>query len=609
MLGLVDNLLLKLRFREKGILLVSIPLAFEIVFVALLSISYAEAQNEARIAEHGRRVLTIMDAITTATFAVGASFFVGSSTDPGVMRTRFETFEKTLEDLLDSLIQESKPYKDEEKFVNQLVTATRDLQQHAGRIKQILDDPLQMISPAEFRNSRKQANRSLHNLADAIDKLNMYEHSAAGSRLAQARGSRQRLHAVLYAGVAFNVLLSVWLAVVFGRQITQRLAVVGRNAVRMSRQDNLSETVDGADELADLDRLLHQSSRMLIETTRRERAMIDNTVDVICAFSPELEFLSANAALKSQWGWSPGDVKQTSLIDLILADHRDRFRQQTTLCKSLAGGTSFECTVVRSDGSLLETRWSVLWSEFDSSYFAIVHDVQEEKETDRLRKQFFSMVTHDLRSPLANVRSFVEMMENGTYGAINDAGQAKLARINHSLEYMIKLTEDLLEIGRLQSGKVQMAADRIDAEILIDECCAVVDALPESKRVRLKTHIDPGSVVIGDNLRVKQVLVNLMTNAIKFSPAGSEIELSCRRNNDKVTFSVKDQGPGLSEEDCKRVFEPYAQAASEHERRGFGLGLAIARAVVEGHGGNIGVESRLGEGCHFYFDLSAPPHE
>lgn len=605
MLGVVDNLLLKLRFREKGVLLVSIPLLCEIVFVTFLSISYSEAQNEAGIAEHGRRVLTITDAITTAIFAVGASFFVSSTLDPGVMKARFETFESTLENLMATLIAESKPYKDEAVFVTALVESTRDLQEHANRMRVILEDPLQMVSQSAFRASRKRANRSLHNLADAIDKLNMYEHTTAGSRLAQARGSRTRLHYVLYAGVIFNILLSIWLAVVFGRQVTQRLAVVGRNAIRMSRQEQLQESVAGADELADLDRLLHKLSGMLTETMRRERAMIDNTHDIICAISPELHVLRTNSAMQSQWGWMQEQVEQTLVMDLVLADQRDLFKSQMAACRQSAGGTTFECSVMRSDGGLIESRWSVLWSEFDQSYFAIVRDVGEEKEADRLRKQFFSMVTHDLRSPLANVKSFIQMMENGVYGDLNGKGEAKVARINQSLTYMIRLTEDLLEIGRLQSGKVSLALERIDAELLIDDCCAILDSLPESKTINLKTSIEPGCFVLGDVLRVKQVLVNLMTNAIKFSPPGSQIELHCEKQEEMVRFVVKDNGPGLTAEECRKVFEPYVQAASGQERKGFGLGLAIARAVVDGHGGKIGVTSVSGQGASFFFELPA----
>lgn len=603
MLGAIDNLLLKLRFREKGVLLVSIPLLFEIVFVTFLSISYAEAQNEARIAEHGRRVLTITDAITTAIFAVGASFFVSSTLDPGVMKARFDTFESTLEGLISTLVAESKPYKDEAKFVEGLVESTRELQEHANRMRAILEDPLQMVSQSAFRASRKKANHSLHNLADAIDKLNMYEHTTAGSRLAQARGSRQRLHFVLYAGVIFNILLSIWLAVVFGRQVTQRLAVVGRNAIRMSRQETLQESVAGTDELADLDRLLHNLSGLLTETMRRERAMIDNTADVICAISSDLQVLRTNAAMQAQWGWTQEAVEQASLVELVLADQRDLFKNQMAVCRQSPGGTTFECSVMRSDGGLIESRWSVLWSEFDQSYFAIVRDVGEEKETDRLRKQFFSMITHDLRSPLANVKGFLQMMENGSYGQLNEKGQAKIARIEQSLGYMIRLTEDLLEIGRLQSGKVSLALESIDAELLIDECCAILDSLPESKTIKLKTNIEPGCFVLGDVLRVKQVLVNLMTNAIKFSPSGSQIELHCLKQDDMVKFVVKDSGPGLTPDECRKIFEPYVQAASGQERKGFGLGLAIARAVVDGHGGKIGVTSDPGQGASFYFEL------
>ncbi|MBX9687707.1 MAG: PAS domain S-box protein [Candidatus Obscuribacterales bacterium] len=603
--GFIDALLLNLPFKQKGILLIAVPLLFEILFIILLSFSYAKAEAESRRADHGRRVLAITDAMTSSTFALGASLFVDPSSNFEAYQNRFKALELSLQTLTASLIKETKSYPDESKYTNEITRCLGELQQRANALKEIAQDPLQMISRSEFRKSRVAARQSIHKLAGALDEIITYQGTVSGARLKRAQEARQQLNLLLYAGVAANVGLCIWLALLFSAQITRRIEIVSRNAVLMSRRQHPEEIVLGKDELAELDKLIHQLADMLIESSRRERALVDNTIDVILSLTGDLRVLAVNAASDKQWGWPPESLVSMSVSELILAEHKDSFANSLEAASRNSGeGRHFECSLVRRDGSILESRWSVFWSEREKAYFAIVRDVGEERRLEQMRKQFFSMVTHDLRSPLANMKLFLHMLGEGAYGEINKTGIKRLDNLNNSLEFLTTLTGDLLELSKMQTKGLSLSLQKIAADSLVDDCCAMIETLAESRSVKLKVLLSSSRPIYGDFVRLKQVLANFLSNAIKFSPEGSTIVLKMETVNDMRRVSVLDQGKTLSPEDCKQLFDAFVQADNQKHVpiKGFGLGLSIAKTIIEAHSGKIGVDIE-DEGTCFWFEV------
>ncbi len=608
--GFFDRLLLNMKFRQKGFFLVAVPLIFEIVFVLALSYSYAKAEAESRRAEHGRRVLAITDAMTSSIFALGASLFVDPSTNPQAFESRFKTLELSLESLAGSLWKETKEFPDEAKYSREIASCLQNLQSRATALKAVLKDPLQMISKTEFRNSRILARESIHKLAAALDQLVSYQEKVSGRRLRKAQEARRQLNLLLYLGVAANTFLCIWLSLLFSAQITRRLALVSRNAVSMSKREAPAEILSGNDELAELDELIHKLSGMLIESTRREKALIDNTFDVILSLTSELRFSALNAACKRQWGWEPELLIGSAADELVLAEQRQNFKKHMDQARKLQAVSEFQCSIVRQDSSILDSRWSVLWSEAEQSYFAIVRDIGEELRSEQMRKQFFSMLTHDLRTPITNVKLFTHMLEEGEYGELNQAGLKRIAKLNESLDFLSSLTNDLLDLSKMQSKGLTLSLEHFNLDILIDECCAMVENLAQSRKIKLDLELDSEIIINGDFLRLKQVLANFLTNAIKFSPLDSSVRLKAGKSKELIKIAVIDSGKSLSPEDCKRLFEPFEQTASAKNAsiKGFGLGLSIAKNIVEAHSGRIGVEL-LEEGTCFWFELPAAATE
>ena len=212
------------------------------------------------------------------------------------------------------------------------------------------------------------------------------------------------------------------------------------------------------------------------------------------------------------------------------------------------------------------------------------------------------MVTHDLRTPITAIRHTVEMMSSGMVGNISaDAGKM-LNRVGVATTRMMLLINDLLDIEKIKTGMMRMECSIVMVSDLYELCSHTVEGLLAEKSITLNTD-DSELEVYADADRIAQVLVNLVSNAVKFSPHNSKIDLSANLSGDFVEISVRDSGRGIPSHMLTSVFERFQQveSADSRERGGSGLGLAICKAIVEMHGGKIWVESVESEGSTFKF--------
>ncbi|HEX6159713.1 MAG TPA: ATP-binding protein, partial [Thermoanaerobaculia bacterium] len=228
----------------------------------------------------------------------------------------------------------------------------------------------------------------------------------------------------------------------------------------------------------------------------------------------------------------------------------------------------------------------------------------ESQQAVRAREEVLAIVSHDLRNPLNAVTlgaSLLQMSET-----LSDDDREQVDTIVLSGKRMSRLIEDLLDITRLEGGKrLPIDPARVEARDLFDESYELFRAQASAQSVTLQFHVAEGlPAVHADRHRVMQVLSNLIGNALKFTPAGGIINARAEQRGDVVQFLVSDTGPGIPKEHLADVFSPYWQA-KRAERLGAGLGLPIAKGIVESHGGKIWAESEPGEGTRFYFTLPA----
>jgi signal transduction histidine kinase/DNA-binding response OmpR family regulator len=227
----------------------------------------------------------------------------------------------------------------------------------------------------------------------------------------------------------------------------------------------------------------------------------------------------------------------------------------------------------------------------------LFHDAQQ---ATRARDQMLGVVAHDLRNPLSTIRLAAELLLD----LVPDAGHRKhLSTLHRSALRMNELIQDLMEITSIESGKLVLATRPERVSALLAEAGSMLRPLAQAHGLTLETRVDEGvSAVEGDSRRLLQVISNLAGNAIKFTPEGGRIEVSATLADGEVRFDVMDTGPGIAPEQLPHVFGRFWQA-DRGDRRGIGLGLSIARGIVEAHGGRIWVESDLGEGSTFSFTV------
>ncbi|MEX2125504.1 MAG: GAF domain-containing protein [Woeseia sp.] len=220
----------------------------------------------------------------------------------------------------------------------------------------------------------------------------------------------------------------------------------------------------------------------------------------------------------------------------------------------------------------------------------------------RARDDMIAVVSHDLRSPLQSISSAATLLEFESQGGSADRS---LEAIKLATSQMDRLLQDLLDLSLIDAGQLTVTRELTETATLIDEARTMFDPLARERSVRLECNVAESLPQIRiDRNRMQQALANLLGNALKFVPAGGKIVLSASRTGDSVRVAVSDTGPGIAEEDLARVFDRFWRADRRRER-GIGLGLTVAQGIVQAHGGQIGVESRKGEGSTFYILLDA----
>ncbi|ESQ98718.1 sensor histidine kinase [Stutzerimonas chloritidismutans AW-1] len=237
----------------------------------------------------------------------------------------------------------------------------------------------------------------------------------------------------------------------------------------------------------------------------------------------------------------------------------------------------------------------------------VMHDITERKRIERLQREFISTVSHELRTPLTSITGALALICSNVMGEVPESMLELLDIAQQNSQRLGALIDDLLDMEKLHAGKMRFDMLEQPLPPLLELALRSNGSYAERHGVQLHLGACPAVSVTVDAMRVQQVLSNLLSNAAKFSPAGEQVELSAQFSDGRVRVSVRDQGPGISDEFHARVFQKFAQADSSDSRQqgGTGLGLAISKELIEHMGGHIGFESEPGRGACFWFELPA----
>jgi signal transduction histidine kinase/CheY-like chemotaxis protein len=229
---------------------------------------------------------------------------------------------------------------------------------------------------------------------------------------------------------------------------------------------------------------------------------------------------------------------------------------------------------------------------------------EEVERGSKFKDQFLSTMSHELRTPLNAVLGFSDLLADERYGPLNDRQQRYVAHIHTGGKHLLKLISDILDLSKIEAGRMELTREDVPVASAFGEVISALYPLAEKKSQALLQQVEPHLHVHADAMRFKQILMNLVANAIKFTPESGRIELVARQVDQQVRMEVRDNGPGIPPDQQQRIFEAFVrltQTGSATE--GTGLGLAITSRLVELHGSKLGIESRPGEGTCFYFSL------
>jgi signal transduction histidine kinase len=222
-------------------------------------------------------------------------------------------------------------------------------------------------------------------------------------------------------------------------------------------------------------------------------------------------------------------------------------------------------------------------------------------EAEQLRKDVLDMVTHDLRTPLASMDLSIDMLKQGNKGDISEAASNELDKIKRNSSHLMRLVNDLLDLEKLKEGKLKVELKQVNLQLLVESAFEVVSPAAKHRNIQLidkDTDID----LLADGNRIRQVLINFLSNALKFSPEKSELTVTAESLDKVVVVKVIDRGPGMSKEQSDKLFKRFSQLEM-HTQQGHGLGLTICKALIDLHKGSIGVDSEPGKGSTFWFRL------
>jgi len=234
------------------------------------------------------------------------------------------------------------------------------------------------------------------------------------------------------------------------------------------------------------------------------------------------------------------------------------------------------------------------------------HDIPAESR--RLKDGFAANLAHELRTPLSGLIGFAELLYSGRPGPVNERQRECLGNILGSAQHMLRLIDEVLDLARLEAGRLMFQVEPVALAAIVSEMCAAMGPAAAEKRITLNAEVSASlGIVMLDATRMRQVLLNYLSNAIKFTPPGGRVTVRMHGEGDRaIRIEVDDTGVGIAEEDLPRMFEDFGQLeAGGAKDEGVGLGLALTRRIVEAQGGSVGVRSTAGIGTVFWAIIPA----
>lgn len=600
----------------QGTILVVLMLFFELVFVGVLGWLVQEAEAEAN------RQIRAQDIDTKATQLLLTVYDTANSVGEYTRTLRFgatKHFESSKEEVA-SLLQSLKDdLKDDQRMQSTLQRIEHNVNICMPVMIAIKEESANLSKEEAQQVWREKRLPILNNqnlLVTDLTALMNESRKIEQEKPEIERKQRDLAKVALSVGLGVNLIFGIAVALFFTGRIVSRLDVLCDNTERLKKGLPLNRPLEGQDEIAQVDAVFHHAAsvvqeeeKMLKASEARVREMIENVPVGVLVLSPIGTIEFTNRMIESTFGFQAHELLGKSINKLLSQEKAASGSQFMAELSKRALGHIIEIQAQHRDGHEVPIDFTLAEVTVGSGppqTMAMTLDVTERYEIKKLRQSFVNMVSEELRNPLTKVSDFLGKFESGTFGEIPEKAVDQCQKSEQNIARLITLLNDLFDLEKLEAGKIDITKAQCDLQSILDKSFNAVSGFAQKHEV----FIDVPSVdlqVNVDSNRLVQVLVNLLSNAIKFSPAKSQVTIAVNQTADQLELLVIDRGRGIPASHIGSMFQKFQQveAGDAKKKGGTGLGLVICRAIVEEHGGTIGVNSEEGKGSTFWIRLPA----
>lgn len=583
---------------RKILILVAVPVLCEVVLVGVLT-TLVKKVEAARVSEaHARELGTHLNNMVGLHMRRVSLLLLGRAyTSLALLKESDASREKMRQerDVIRSLVA-SNP--EEQATWNTITDLVVRIDQRFLDAKHDFENGNKLLAAMKWSSVQ----HDLDHMLEMTQKLSAEQERLRQEHSAELEQYDKQLQNVIHLSLLGSVLIAFGLATFFNKGTTDRLEVLMQNTASLAMGRPPVKSLSGSDELAQIDKLYHRMYEDLTVLRHKERAIFDSAAEIICSIDQSATFTDVNDAATKMWGYAHDELLGRRVVDII--HDSDKHNTITKLQDAMAGSeVRFETRVTKRDGTATDTAWSVTWSGVERSLYCVIHDISERKQLEEMKRHFVDMISHDLRTPLASVLASLQLISLPTF-RLSEEGQSHLARGERNLLRALNLINQLMDLEKFAQGTITLFTETTYSSRIIDSAVGSISDLAAGKNIKIDS-IGTDVEMVADAERLVQVMINLLGNALKFSPSNSTITVAVESQGSIVRFNVSDQGRGIPAELKDKVFERFQQVdpSDKVERAGTGLGLAICKSIVEAHNGKIGVESELGRGSTFWFEL------